>query len=112
MPQFILGQVTAFLAWMLDWLLTSYFWIIVISALLTWVNPDPRNPIVRFLYSVTEPVLYQVRRRLPFVYASGIDFSPIVVILVIMFLQRVVVSSLYELALRITADGPHWVSFV
>ena len=112
MPQFILGQVTEFIAWMLDQLLTLYFWIIVISALLSWVNPDPRNPIVRFLYSVTEPVLYQVRRRLPFVYAGGIDFSPILVIFIIVFLQRVVVRSLYELAFRITAEGPHWIRVV
>jgi YggT family protein len=112
MPQFMLGQFTQFIAWVLDSLLTLYFWIIVISALLSWVNPDPRNPIVRFLYSVTEPVLYQVRRRLPFVYAGGIDFSPIIVIIVIVFLQKVVVRSLYELAFRITAEGPHWIHVV
>jgi YggT family protein len=108
MPQFMIGQFTGFVAWLLDSLLSLYFWIIVISALLSWVNPDPRNPIVRFLYSVTEPVLYQVRRRLPFVYAGGFDFSPIVVIVVIVFAQRVVVRSLYELALRISAEGPRW----
>jgi YggT family protein len=83
------------------WLLSIYSWIIIAAALITWVSPDPRNPIVRFLYAVTEPVLYQVRRRLPFVYAGGIDFSPIVVILAILFAQRVVVSSLYRLAAQI-----------
>jgi YggT family protein len=107
MPQFVLGQFTEFIAWTLDTLLSLYFWIIVISALLTWVNPDPRNPIVRFLYGVTEPVLYQVRRRLPFVYAGGFDFSPIVVIILIVFAQKVVVRSLYELALRISAEAHH-----
>src|SRR5947208_2526260 len=98
---FLLENFIQAIAFTLDSLLSLYFWIIVISALLSWVNPDPRNPIVRFLYSVTEPVLYQVRKRLPFVYSSGIDFSPIVVILLIAFMQRVVVSSLYELAARI-----------
>ena len=112
MPQFMLGQFTDFIAWMLDYLLSLYFWIIVIAALLSWVNPDPRNPIVRFLYAVTEPVLNQVRRRLPFVYTSGIDFSPLVVILAIAFAQRVVVRSLYELAFRISAEAPHAVHFV
>src|SRR5438105_3565585 len=107
MPQFVLGQFTEFIAWTLDTLLSLYFWLIVISALLTWVNPDPRNPIVRFLYGVTEPVLYQVRRRLPFVYAGGFDFSPIVVIIAIVFAQKVVVRSLYELALRISAGAHH-----
>jgi YggT family protein len=107
MPQFVLGQVTEFLAWTLDTLLSLYFWILVISALLTWVNPDPRNPIVRFLYGVTEPVLYQVRKRLPFVYAGGFDFSPIVVIILIVFAQKVVVRSLYELAFRMSAEAHH-----
>jgi YggT family protein len=101
----MLGQFTAFLAWVLDTLLTTYFWILIIAALLSWVNPDPRNPIVRFLYAVTEPVLYQVRRRLPFVYAAGFDFSPLVVIIAIVFMQRVVVRSLYELAMRIGAEA-------
>ena len=60
------------IAFTLDSLLSIYFWIVLISALLSWVNPDPRNPIVRFLYSVTEPVLYHIRRRLPFVVAGGL----------------------------------------
>src|SRR5262252_10865824 len=98
MPQFVVARAIVALGSVLDSLLGLYFWIVVIAALLSWVSPDPRNPIVRFLYAVTEPVLYQVRRRLPFVYAGGIDFSPIVVILLIMFAQRVVVQSLRRLA--------------
>jgi YggT family protein len=105
MPLFVLGQFTGFVAWMLDSLLSAYFWILLISVLLTYVNPDPRNPIVRFLRGATEPVLYQVRRFLPFVYTSGLDFSPVVVIIAITFAQRVVVGSLYQLALRIGAAG-------
>ncbi len=110
MPQYILGQFTLFLADALNMLLTLYFWIIVIAAVLSWVSPDPRNPIVRFLYAVTEPVLYQIRRRLPFVYSSGIDFSPIIVILLIMFAQRVVVQSLYRLAIQIR-EAALWGTF-
>src|SRR4029450_5566539 len=81
----------------LDSLLWVYFWIVFVSALLSWVNPDPSNPIVRFLRSVTEAVLDRVRRTLPFVFAAGIDFSPLVVLLGIKFLQIFVVRSLVRL---------------
>jgi YggT family protein len=104
---FVLRQFTVALAATLDGLLWLYFWIVLIAALLSWVNPDPRNPIVRFLYSVTEPVLYQIRRRLPFVYAAGIDFSPLLLMIVIQMTRRVVVVSLYELASRISVAAAH-----
>jgi len=112
MPAYVLSQFIAFLAQALDMLLNLYFWILVISALLTWVNPDPRNPIVRFLYSVTEPVLYAVRRRLPFVQTRSIDLSPIVVILGIMLVQYVVVAPLRRLAfeMQLQTSLPLWVS--
>jgi YggT family protein len=61
------------------------------------VNPDPFNAIVRFLNSVTEPVLYPIRRRLP-ISLGGIDFSPIIVILAIIFIQSFLVQSLFDLA--------------
>ena len=102
MPQFVLRQAIEALASILNSLLELYFWIVVISALLSWVSPDPRNPIVRFLYSVTEPVLYWMRRRLPFLIVGNFDLSPLVLMLGIRFAQRVLVSSLYELAFRIT----------
>ncbi|HPC02979.1 MAG TPA: YggT family protein [Syntrophales bacterium] len=83
----------------LDIGLTIYMWIIVIRAVLSWVNPDPYNVIVQFLFRVTEPVLYRVRRFLPF-GNLGIDFSPVIVILVIIFLQSFLIRSLYQLALQ------------
>src|SRR5947199_6791291 len=98
---FLLENFIQAVAFTLDSLLSIYFWIVLISALLSWVNPDPRNPIVRFLYAVTEPALAQIRRRLPFVYAGGIDFSPLVLMMVIYLVQMVVVGSLYELVRRI-----------
>src|SRR5690348_18241284 len=101
MPQFVLRQTIEALASVLNSLLELYFWIVLISALLSWVNPDPRNPIVRFLYSVTEPVLYWLRRRLPFLVIGGFDLSPLILLFRIRFAQRVLVSSLYEPALRI-----------
>ncbi len=84
----------------LDFALWSYMWILVIRAVLSWVSPDPYNPIVRALYSITEPVLSFLRRRLPLM-AGSIDFSPIVAILAILFLQWFLVKSLLELAARI-----------
>jgi YggT family protein len=101
----VLRQFTLAVATILNSLLTLYFWILLAAAVLSWVNPDPNNPIVRFLRAVTDPVLYRVRRAMPFVYFSGIDFSPLVVMLGIQFVKMVVVQSLYELALRIAAAG-------
>lgn len=77
--------------------LSLYMWIIIGRAVISWVNPDPYNPIVRFLNSVTEPVLYPIRRWLPINF-GGIDFSPILVILAIIFLQSFLVQSLADLA--------------
>ena len=68
-------------------LLTTYFWVVIVSALLTWIRPDPYHPIVRFLRAVTEPVFYRIRRAMPFVMVGGFDLSPVVVLLFIQFLQ-------------------------
>jgi len=96
---FVLSYFLTALARVLDMVLTLYMWIIIIRALISWVNPDPFNPIVRFLYQITEPVLWRVRRVLP--PLSGIDLSPLVVILGIVFLQQFLVPVLYEMALRL-----------
>jgi YggT family protein len=87
------------IARILDTLLTLYFWVIIISAVLSWVRPDPYNPIVRTLHALTEPVLYRVRSWLPFVTIGGIDLSPIVVLLAIQFIQAFLVRSLYQMAM-------------
>jgi YggT family protein len=75
-------------------------WIIIGRAVISWVNADPRNPIVRFLYEVTEPVLGRIRRMLP-MSMGGLDFSPIIVIVLIMFLQSFLVPTMKQLALGI-----------
>lgn len=85
------------IALVLDYGLNIYMWIIVAGAVLSWVNPDPYNPIVRFINQATEPVFYQIRKRLPVVF-GGMDISPVIVILVIVFLQAFVVQSLHGLA--------------
>jgi YggT family protein len=100
----LLSQITLAIAVVLDHLLTLYSWIVLIAVLLTWVNPDPYNPIVRFLRGVTEPVFYQIRRRVPVVF-GGWDLSPIVVLIAIQVLQIVVVKSLYIFAARLAGRG-------
>lgn len=70
-----------------DSVLSLYFWIVVAAVVLSWVSPDPYNPIVRGIRSLTEPVFYRVRKWMPFTFAGGFDFSPIVVVLAIQFVQ-------------------------
>ncbi len=84
-------------ATVIDYVLVFFMFITIARAVLSWVSPDPYNPIVRFIHNVTEPVLYQIRKRLPMMY-GGIDFSPIIVILIIIFLRIFVVNSLDGLA--------------
>lgn len=93
----VLGNFLYALGKVLDIVLTLYMWIIIGRAVISWVNPDPYNPIVRFLNSVTEPVLYPIRRRLP-LSLGGIDLSPILVILAIIFIQSFLVRSLMDVA--------------
>ncbi len=97
---FIIGNLLSATATILDIALSIYMWIIIIRALLSWVNPDPYNPIVQFLYSITEPVMSRVRQLIP-MSGMGIDFSPIIVILVIIFLQEFLVNSLGMVAMRL-----------
>ena len=97
---FVFSNLLTAIAKILDVVLVIFMWIVIARAILSWVNPDPYNPIVRFIHNITEPVLHQVRKRIPLNF-GGIDFSPILVLLAVIFLQRFVVQSLYELALRL-----------
>jgi YggT family protein len=97
---FVLGNFVHALAGVLSMVLTIYMWIVIIAALISWVNPDPYNPIVRFLRSVTEPAFAAVRRALPLPLA-GIDISPIIVILGIVFLQMFLVPTLQQVAMSL-----------
>ncbi|WP_028574499.1 YggT family protein [Desulfonatronovibrio hydrogenovorans] len=81
-----------------DTLLSLYFWIVIISALLSWVNPDPYNPIVRILRNLTEPVFYRVRTWIPFTNLGGIDLSPVVVLIGIQFIRMFIIQTLYQMA--------------
>jgi YggT family protein len=92
---FVAGNLLNALAQVLDVVLTLYMWVIIVSALISWVNPDPNNPIVRFLRAATNPLLSRIRRLLGF--RMAIDVSPIIAILCIMFLKYFIVQSLYDL---------------
>ena len=75
-----------------------YIFILIARALISWVNPDPYNPIVRFLHSATDPLLYRLRRLLPFLQAGAFDLSPIALLLLLSVIQQTLISFLYQLA--------------
>jgi len=79
----------------INFLLTAYMWMVVGRAVISWVNADPLNPVVRFLYEVTEPVLSRIRRWVP-ISGGGIDFSPMILIFIIIFFQSVLLPTLVE----------------
>jgi YggT family protein len=94
---FLVSNFLIAVAQVLDYILWAYMWIIIARVVISWVNADPSNPLVRFVHNATEPVLERVRRALP-VYTGGFDLSPIVVWIAIFFLQHFLVRSLYDVA--------------
>jgi YggT family protein len=94
---FVMNNFIMALAQLLDFLLSAYMWIVIGRAVISWVNADPYNPVVRFLHDITEPLLSRIRRLLP-VSMGGIDFSPMLLILAIMFLQSFLVPTLKQMA--------------
>ncbi|MFH0940453.1 MAG: YggT family protein [Candidatus Omnitrophota bacterium] len=98
---FIVSNLLAALAQVMDVVLTVLYWMIIVRALLSWVNPDPYNPIVQFVQAVTEPILAPVRRFLPKAMRWGLDISPIIAILAVMFLKAFLVRTLLDLSFRL-----------
>jgi YggT family protein len=94
---FVFGYFLMAIAKILDLALVCFMWIVIARAILSWVNPDPFNPIVRFIHNITEPVLYRIRAFLPARFGM-IDFSPIIVLLGVIFLRTFVVSSLFRIS--------------
>jgi len=94
---FLFANLLFALAQVLDYALWAYAWILLGRVVISYINADPNNPLIRFLYGATEPLLERVRERLPMT-SGGFDFSPIVVWLAVMFLQRFLVRSLYDWA--------------
>ena len=101
---FVFGNLLIAIANILDIFFSVYKWIVIIAAVISWVNPSPYNPIVRFLYSVTEPVFRPIRRIIG-MRLGPIDISPLVVILVIIFIQKFLITSLIELAYKLKGGG-------
>lgn len=97
---FVLGNLINAVAVIFDYALIAANWLIIIRALLSWVSPDPFNPIVRFLYATTEPILSPFRRIIP-IYNIGIDLSPVFALIFIWFLKLFVVQSLFGIAARL-----------
>jgi len=97
---FVIGNLLFAVAKILNVVLTLYMWIIIARAVLSWVSPDPRNRIVQLLYQLTEPVLWQIRRRLP-LRGVSIDISPFIVILAILFVRYFLIATLLDIAKRL-----------
>ena len=98
---FLVGNFLNALAIILDKVAQLYSVVVMIAVLVQWVNPDPSNPIVQFLRSITEPVFAWVRRKLPFAVVGMIDLSPMVVFFGLWMIQLFVVRSLVDLAIRL-----------
>lgn len=98
---FVFGNLLSAAAYILDIILNIMTWLIIIRALISWVNPDPYNPIVQFLYKVTEPILYPVRKLLPLGFRIGIDLSPLIALLIIYFARSFLVRTLFDLSMRL-----------
>ena len=94
---FILSNLLGALAQVLGMLIRAYMWIVIIRALISWVNPDRYNPIVRFLHAATDPVLHRIRRLIPASF-GGIDFSPLILIAGLVFLEAFLVQSLFDVS--------------
>lgn len=91
----ILNDLIVILAQMIHTIIGVYIFIVIARALISWVGPDPNNPIVRFLYNATEPVLNRIRRWVPLQF-GGIDFSPLALLFVLYFIQRVIDRVLFR----------------
>lgn len=97
---FIFGNFLFAAARVLDMAITVLYWLIIFRAIISWVNPDPYNTIVKILYKTTEPFLYPIKRLIP-TMSWGIDLSPVIAILLLIFLQHFAVRTLIDLSYRL-----------
>ena len=96
---FMLGNFIMAIAKLINFVLGAYIWVVIARAVISWVNPDPYNPIVRFLRQVTDPLLMHIRRYVPIM--GGLDLGPMILILIIVFLQSFLVPTLQQLAMHL-----------
>ena len=94
---FVFVNILEAIIYVVDTLLTVYSLVVIVACLLSWVNPDPYNPIVRLLYNLTEPAFWRIRKWFPFVYVRGIDLSPLVLLILLRVIQMAVIQSLYQM---------------
>lgn len=78
-----------------------YMWLFIINVIFSWIQPNPFNPIVSFIRAITEPVLFRIRKYLPFTFGMGIDFSPLVAILLLQLFNSIVIQTIYEYGLQL-----------
>ena len=98
---FVLANFISALSSVLDIVLRLLVWLIIIRAVLSWVNPDPNNALVQIIYKITEPILYPLRKILPFSLRFGLDISPLLALLIILFFQQFLVATLREWAINL-----------
>lgn len=98
---FVLGNALITVAGILGSLITLYSFVVFVACILSWVNADPYNPVVRIINSLTEPVFYRIRKYCPFVMIGGLDLSPILLIIVLQLFDGIVIGSLYDLAVKL-----------
>ncbi|XOF32720.1 MAG: YggT family protein [Candidatus Electrothrix sp. YB6] len=96
---FLLGNFILALAKLINVAFSAYVWIVIARAVISWVNPDPYNPIVRFLIQATDPLLRKIQRYIPSM--GGIDLSPMILILAIVFLQSFIVPTLTQIGMNL-----------
>lgn len=100
---FLLAYFLQALAGVIHMVLVAAMIVVIARAVLSWVSPDPYNPIVRIINQLSEPMLFPIRRRVP--YLGGIDFSPMILLLAIMFLDNFLVPSLQRIAFQMLQGG-------
>lgn len=98
---FVLSNLFAALASLSSVILTILYWLILIRALISWVNPDPYNPVVQFLHKATEPILHPIRKMIPIRMGIGIDIAPIIAFLILIFLRSFLVKTLLDISFRL-----------
>jgi len=97
---FVFNNFLGAVAMVVDLILSAYMWVIIGRAIISWVNADPYNPIVSFIYEITEPPLSRIRRVVP-IMGGGLDFSPMILIVIIFFLRSFIVPTLQQLAMTL-----------
>ena len=96
---FVFGNLFSTIAHILDILLEVYLWVVIVRAILSWINPNPYNPLVRIIYGLVDPVTYRISRFFP-TRIGMIDIAPFMLLLIIIFLQKFIVRTLFDLAIR------------